>query len=49
VLNLGITPVLYVIVKGFELRGKGRNGRAATDGRAGPDIVQTAPEQPTPI
>ena len=42
VLNLGITPVLYVIVKSFELRGKNRNGRAGTDGHA--DIVETTPQ-----
>ncbi|HZZ00465.1 MAG TPA: efflux RND transporter permease subunit [Candidatus Baltobacteraceae bacterium] len=48
VLNLGITPVLYVIVKSFELRGKNRNGRAGTDGHASSDIAETTP-QPTGV
>ncbi|HET7815778.1 MAG TPA: efflux RND transporter permease subunit, partial [Candidatus Baltobacteraceae bacterium] len=47
-LNLAITPVLYVIIKTFELRGKNRNGRASTDGHASTDVVESAP-QPTGV
>jgi hydrophobic/amphiphilic exporter-1 (mainly G- bacteria), HAE1 family len=39
VLNLGITPVLYVIVKSFELRGEKRGG----DGRASGEIAPAPP------
>ena len=42
VLNLGITPVLYVIIKSFELRNK----RAGTDGHARGEI---APQQAAPV
>jgi HAE1 family hydrophobic/amphiphilic exporter-1 len=49
-LNLAITPVLYVIIKSFELRGKksGANGKAATDGHVSGDIAE-APVQPTGV
>ncbi|MBV8723470.1 MAG: efflux RND transporter permease subunit, partial [Candidatus Eremiobacteraeota bacterium] len=54
ILNLAITPVLYVIVKSFEKwlderRGKrgGGNGRALTDGHASVEVE--APAQPTGV
>ncbi len=42
ILNLGITPVLYVIIKSFELR----NARAGTDGHARGEI---STEQAAPV
>jgi HAE1 family hydrophobic/amphiphilic exporter-1 len=41
-LNLGITPVLYVIVKSLELQGRGRDGRASVD------IQEEPSPQPAP-
>jgi hydrophobic/amphiphilic exporter-1 (mainly G- bacteria), HAE1 family len=44
VLNLGITPVLYVIVKSLELRGGNRGGNGRVGGEvAAPESAQTSP------
>jgi HAE1 family hydrophobic/amphiphilic exporter-1 len=42
-LNLAITPVLYVIVKSLELRGRGHDGRGAVE------IREELPAQRTPV
>ncbi len=44
-LNLGITPVLYVIIKSFELRG----GLAGRDGQTRGEVVQTPAAPPVGV
>jgi HAE1 family hydrophobic/amphiphilic exporter-1 len=46
VLNLGITRVLYVIIKGLELRGKNRGNR---DGHASGEIGESSAPQPSGV
>jgi hypothetical protein len=43
ILNLGITPVLYVIIKSFELRGRRPGGDGQTHGDIAPEPPVRAP------
>lgn len=43
ILNLGITPVLYVIIKSFELRGRRPSGDGQTHGDIAPEPPVRAP------
>ena len=45
VLNLGITPVLYVIIKSLEMP----NGRAGRDGKTRGEVTTTAPAPPVGV